>query len=71
MRKIAKRFWAWLSGKKTTIAAIYWSVVMPSLAIWYTDGVPPDVNKVVSIIGLMLTAAGLGHKLQKAQSVQS
>jgi len=62
--------WAWLDGKKTNIAVIYWSVLMPSLAVWYPDGVPSDINKVVAIIGVMLSAAGLGHKIQKA-SVQS
>jgi hypothetical protein len=60
-------FWQWLDGKKTVVAAIYWSVVMPALAVLYPAGVPSGVNRWVSAAGVVLTALGLGHKWYKGE----
>jgi len=63
------KFWNWLSGKKRTIALIYWSVVVPSLmVIWpngYSEGFPLIFSKVVTVIGLLLSSLGLGHAAVK------
>ena len=55
----------WLNGKKTHIAHAYWAVVMPSLVVVWPDGAPPTVSKVVTIVGIALTAFGYGHKAVK------
>ena len=61
-----KQAWAWLDGKKCAIAAAYWGVVCPALIVLYPSGTPANVNKWVTLAGLVLTAAGLGHKAVKA-----
>ena len=61
-----KAFWTYLNGKKTTIAALYWGTVMPGLLVLYPAGVPGNVNKWVTLVGLLLTSLGLGHKAAKA-----
>ena len=58
--------WKWLDGKKTHIAHAYWAVVMPSLVVIWPDGTPPTVSKVVTVIGITLTAFGYGHKAVKS-----
>ena len=60
-----KAVWSKLDGYKTTIAALYWGALMPSLAMLYPQGVPADVNKWVTIAGFVLSATGLGHKWYK------
>jgi hypothetical protein len=54
-------FWKWLDGKKSKIALIYWTVVTPALPIIFDGGVPPNVEKAVTILGFLLSAIGLGH----------
>ena len=60
-----KKFWNWLSGKKTAIAAGYWGLAIPIVPMIWDQGVPDDVNKAVKIVGLVLTYFGLGHKVMK------
>lgn len=60
------KLWNYLSGKKRTIALLYWSVVIPALPIVFDNGVPADINKSVQIIGLLLSTIGLGHAAAKA-----
>jgi hypothetical protein len=64
MQKL-KAIWDSLSGLKTMIAAMYWGCAMPSLAVLYGDGVPPNIFKWVTIVGFFLTATGLGDKWYK------
>lgn len=56
-----RKLWAALSGKKRTIAALYWGIVLPSMPIVWPDGVPENINKIAVITGLVLTYMGLGH----------
>lgn len=60
------KLWNWLDGKKSKIALIYWSVVIPALPVIFDKGVPDNVSKVVTIIGLALSGLGLGHATIKA-----
>lgn len=61
-----KEVWKWLDGKKSKIALIYWTVIMPSLPIIYENGVPDNIEKTATILGYLLTALGLGHAGLKA-----
>ena len=56
-----KKVWTWLDGKKTVIAAVFWSVV-PLL------NAPAGSKEAfyLNIAGWALTALGLGHKAVKA-----
>lgn len=65
-----RRIWNWLNGKKTTIAAIYWTVMLPLVKIIYENGVPDDVEKILGAIGLVLAYVGLGHKIVKNVGVK-
>jgi hypothetical protein len=60
-----KKFWEYINGRKTTIACVYWSFMVPALAIIYPTGIPSNINKANLIIGLALSALGLGHKVVK------
>ncbi len=60
-----KNIWTLLDGKKTIIAATFWTIVMPSLNILYPNGIPTTLNKTTLIIGTILGAVGLGHKITK------
>ena len=65
MKKILssiKAFWAYMDGKKTIIAATYWSIVEPTVIAIYPNGTPHDIAVTMTIIGVFLTALGLGHK---------
>lgn len=63
--KSLKKLWKFFSGKKRTIAVIYWGTVLPGLAVIYPDGIPGEVKHVAGITGLVLTYLGLGHALVK------
>jgi len=63
-----KRFFAWLDGKKTAIAAGYWTIAVPVVQIVFPEGAPSQLNKGVAIVGVLLTAIGLGHKAIKEWS---
>ena len=54
-----------VNGWKTAAAAIYWPVVYQILPLWYPDGLPTDVNRVVVTVGILLTVLGVGHKWYK------
>lgn len=60
-----KRFWKWLSGKKTIIATFYNSVTWPAIMV-IAENTPPNwLVKVNIVVGLILTFVGLGHKIIK------
>lgn len=59
-------FWKWLDGKKSKIALAYWTIVIPSLPVLYPAGVPDTMEKIVTVIGISLSAIGLGHAGYKA-----
>jgi hypothetical protein len=59
------RFWLWLDGKKTGIAAVYWTVAAYMVPIWFPSGLPGTWAKVNVTIGTLLTVLGLGHKAFK------
>jgi len=61
-----KALWSWLSGKKRTIALIYWSLVVPAVGIVWPTGAPGNVSKSVAIVGLILSFIGLGHAAVKS-----
>lgn len=61
-----KAAWAWLNGKKTVFAVCYWSSIVPSLAVIYPNGVPANIQKTEIVIGLILSALGLGSKMVNA-----
>jgi hypothetical protein len=63
-------FWIWLDGKKTIISTIFWSITMPSLNIIYPDGIPTYLNKTTLIIGTILSALGITHKIVKTNTNQ-
>ena len=64
-----EKIWSWLNGKKTTIACIYWAVVVPSLMVIWPDGYHTHTAmityKVCTIFGFVLSAVGLGHAAAK------
>jgi hypothetical protein len=62
LMKFLKSIWAFLDGKKTIIACIYWSFMLPALNIIYPNGIPGNLNKITLLTGLILSALGLGHK---------
>jgi hypothetical protein len=64
--KNLKNLWDALSGWKSAIAAIYWPIVTQILPIWFPQGVPDNINKIIVTLGIMLTIAGVGHKAWKA-----
>lgn len=59
------KFWNWLDGKKTIIAAFYNAVTWPSVMIFFDNSPPDMVVKVNMIIGLILMFIGVGHKMIK------
>lgn len=64
--KLLKKIWAWLDGRKRTLAAGYWLLwipVMDSGLIW--SDVPHDIKLWSGIAGVILTAIGLGHAMIK------
>ena len=62
---IMKEAIKWFNGKKTTIAAMYWMVIVPALPMIFDGNVPNEVDKWVKISGMMLTVLGVGHKAIK------
>jgi hypothetical protein len=60
-----KNAWNYLDGKKTIIAATFWTIVMPTLNIIYPNGIPATLNKTTIIFGTFLSSIGLGHKAIK------
>lgn len=48
-------------GTLRTVAVMYWSVVLPGLAVWWPEGAPEVVMKSVMLAGLALNAMGLGR----------
>ena len=62
-----KSAWVWMNGKKTSLAAMFWLLSQSGLVEVIFDGDPPaSVTKVLRVIGILLTVAGLGHKGVKA-----
>jgi len=69
MIQLAKRFWIFLDGKKTGIAAIYWSIVQ-LLPAMFPNGIPVNLTQIITYVGFGLTALGLGHKISKTQGAK-
>lgn len=63
-----KKVWEYLNGKKTIIAATYWTIVVPVLAALYPDGYPKSVIVITAVVGAILSSLGLGHKIVKARN---
>jgi len=63
---VLRRLWNWLNGKKTVIAAAYWGIAIPAIPILFPEGAPPEAEKAIAIIGLVLTYLGLTHKTIKS-----
>jgi len=62
--------WKWLSGKKRTIALGYWTIAVPVVAIWWPTGAPDNIDKIVAVVGVVLSAVGLGHAALKTYKVR-
>lgn len=65
--------WAWLSGKKTVLAAIYWALFTNAWPPFWKDVLgaqqPPEPwNWILNTIGIVLTVVGLGHKVFKRKT---
>ena len=60
--------WAYLDGKKRSIACMWWGLAMPVYALVQANGatVPKWLVIVVGAIGLIFTYAGLGHQYVKS-----
>ncbi len=56
-----KNVWVWLSGKKRTIAGLWWGVAIPAVAILYPEGAPEWLDNTIKIVGVALTWLGLGN----------
>ena len=61
------KLWQFMDGKKSTLALLYWTVVVPSLVILWPDNVPVWIDKSTAILGLLLSALGLGHGIVKTK----
>lgn len=70
--KFFKTVWSKLNNKKRTIALIYWSVLIPSIAVIWPNGCPEGFplifSKCVTIFGFLLSAVGLGHAAVKSNN---
>ena len=58
-------FWKLLDGRKRTISVIYWTLLVPAVAIIWPDQAPPAIAKILALIGLAFSALGLGHAAVK------
>ena len=58
--------WKSIDGWKTAIAAVYWPLMEQILPLWFPNGEPADLHRVLVTIGIVLTMAGVGHKFYKA-----
>lgn len=67
-----KKLWNWLSGKKRTIAEMYWGLWIPIALFLPSAGVqlPTKVTLWSGIVGLLFTYLGLGHAAIKAQTIK-
>lgn len=61
------KIWEWLSGKKRHIAHAWWAVVVPATVVIWPENEPVWVDKVITIIGMSLTALGYGHAMAKKE----
>jgi len=61
------KIWTWLSGKKRNIALVYWTIVIPSMVVVWPAGAPESISKTIAVIGIALSATGLGHAAVKIQ----
>jgi len=59
--KLIKKIWAWLDGKKRTIACVYWSAWVPAVAIVWPTTVPHKIAIISGLAGLVFSLLGLGH----------
>jgi hypothetical protein len=57
--------WKWLSGKKRTIALIYWTILVPSVTVIWPEQIPQNITTLLGVVGLVLSALGLGHATVK------
>lgn len=60
-----REVWNWLDGKKTKLAALFFIVKEQVLPIWFPDGVPEDMERVLGTITVGLMFLGLGHGMVK------
>lgn len=63
------KFWTWLSGKKRTIAELYWGIWIPVTQLSNMD-IPAQVLKWSAVLGVVLTYAGLTHAAIKARRAE-
>ena len=60
-----KNLWEFLDGKKTAIAGVYYLICTQLIPIWFTNGVPENVEKLIISIHIILLYLGIGHKAVK------
>jgi hypothetical protein len=59
------KLWNAINGWKTVAAAIYWPVMEQIVPIWFPNGGPPLMHKILVTLGIILTMLGVGHKFYK------
>lgn len=57
--------WTWLDGKKTLISEGLFLIHFTILPIWFEDGIPPTVEKILLTVACILGFLGVGHKAIK------
>ncbi len=68
MKKIFKKIWIFLSGKKTIIGA---SIMLAAKGgkTFFPDLLAPEQYEFIETLGEGITTLGIGHKMVKAENV--
>ena len=70
MNKFLKCIWQKLDNKKRIIALVYWSITIPVMSIIWPEHAPAIIDKTVQVLGVILSAVGLGHAYVKSNTKQ-
>jgi hypothetical protein len=66
--KIGKRFWNWISGKKTIIGMVVW-VAAKGGKMFFPNAIPDEAYEAVKWGSEILMGGGLVHKGFKSKTV--
>jgi len=61
-----KKWWDALNGHKTQIALAFYMFQDQIIPIWFSDGVPPTLEKILLSMAVGFATIGLGHAGVKA-----
>ena len=59
------KIWEWMDGKKTKLAAMFWLFQEVIVPIWFENGTPDLLGKILSTIAAILLSLGLTHAAVK------